>query len=134
MKPTPATCALKVAATEMAKSAAKSCGCPPVRLTTTSLIMTRTPSVPHQSRGTGPVQVCRAVKARLRALLLLAVRVELLEVVPERIALRLVAHAGKGHAGAGDLLHRIADVFLELCIAPGNAGILDRVRIVVAGE
>src|SRR5262245_7358254 len=62
----------------------------------------------------------------------LAVGPELLEVSPKVADLLLVLDAGKYHLGAGDLGARVADVFLEHLLAPGEAGILVGLRIVVA--
>src|SRR5882757_6180301 len=69
-----------------------------------------------------------------RRLLLLAVSPEPLEVGPQILDFLRIAHARKGHAGARDFLHRSADVLLEHCLVPGDAGALHGVRIVVALE
>src|SRR5215510_6464253 len=69
-----------------------------------------------------------------RRLLLLAVSPERLEVGPQILDFLGIAYARKGHASAGDFLHRSADEFLEHRLVPGDAGILHRVRIVEARE
>src|SRR5215813_9770895 len=71
---------------------------------------------------------------RRAALLLRAVCAELLEVGPKILDLLRVAHARKCHAGAGNLLHRSADVFLEHSFVPGDPGALHRIRVIVALE
>jgi len=50
---------------------------------------------------------------------------------PEIIDLLLVLDAGERHLGAGNLRLRVLDVFLELGLVPGDAGILVGIRIVV---
>src|SRR5262245_17598510 len=81
------------------------------------------------------LRACRRAMAPMRPeLFLLAVSAELAEVGPKVLDLLGVAHARKGHAGAGDLLHRVADVLLEQGLVPGDPGVLDRVRIVIALE
>src|SRR5258705_2774162 len=134
MKPTPATCAPNELPSEMAKSAAKSCGCPPVRLATTSLTMARPPHAQHiNAECTGPVQVCDGPRRRNAAAragsLRLAVLVEMAEIGPEIADLLGILHARKGHAGAGHLLQWIGDVFLEDPLAPGDAGTLHGIGI-----
>src|SRR4029453_3830163 len=69
-----------------------------------------------------------------RRLLLLAVSPEPLEVGPQVLDFLRIAPARKGHARAGGLLHRSADVPLEHALIPGDAGALHGVRIVVALE
>src|SRR3954468_1817157 len=81
------------------------------------------------------VSACRRAMARMRRrLLLLAVSPEPLEVGPQVLDLLGIAHARKGNAGAGDFLHRSADVLLEHCLVPGDTGVLHGVRKVVALE
>ena len=46
------------------------------------------------------------------------------EVGPEVVGLLLVLDAGEHHLGAGDLRLRVLDVFEELILVPGDAGIL----------
>src|SRR5207247_1961599 len=67
-------------------------------------------------------------------LLGLAVLVEGGEVGPEIVGFGFVLDAGKGHLGAGNLGLRVLDVFEELILAPGDAGILVRVGITVVGR
>src|SRR5262249_33223076 len=57
---------------------------------------------------------------------------ELLEVGPQIADLLLVLDAGEDHLGAGDLGARIADVFLERVLAPGDAGVLVGLGVIVA--
>src|SRR3954462_2870922 len=62
----------------------------------------------------------------------LAVLVELRDVGPEIVRLILVLDAGEHHLGTGDLALWVLDVVEELVLAPGDAGILVGIRIVVA--
>src|SRR4051812_5170071 len=62
----------------------------------------------------------------------LAVLVELRDVGPEIVDLVFALDAGERHLGAGNLGLRVLDVFLELGLVPGDAGILVGVRIGVA--
>src|SRR5258706_8428456 len=64
-----------------------------------------------------------------RALLDLSVLVVLREERPEIVDFFLVLDAGECHFGAGNLRLRILDVFLELGLVPGDAGILVGVRV-----
>src|ERR1035441_2253793 len=64
-------------------------------------------------------------------LLGLAVLVVLRDIRPEIVDLFLVLDAGEGHLGAGNLRLRILDVFLELGLVPGDAGVLVGVRVVI---
>src|SRR5687768_13308427 len=64
--------------------------------------------------------------------LLLAARVELLEVGPEAGDLVLVLDPGEHHLGAFDLGARVLDVLAERRVVPGDAGILVRIGVVVA--
>src|SRR5215510_12644722 len=61
-----------------------------------------------------------------------AVSPELLEVGPQIADLLLVLDAGEDHLGAGDLGARVADVFLERVLAPGDAGVLVGLGVIVA--
>src|SRR3954447_7482599 len=65
-------------------------------------------------------------------LLGLAVLAVLREERPEVVGLFLVLDAGEHHLGAGNLRLRLLDVFEELVLAPGNAGILVGIRIGIA--
>ncbi len=51
---------------------------------------------------------------------------------PQIVDLVFALDAGEGHLGSRDLRSRILDVFLELGLVPGDAGILVGVRIAVA--
>src|ERR1700694_5118685 len=66
-----------------------------------------------------------------RALFGLSVLVVLREKRPEIVDFLLLLDAGECHLGAGNLRLRVLDVFLELGLVPGDAGILVGVRIVV---
>src|SRR6185312_14005557 len=66
------------------------------------------------------------------SLLLFAFGVELLEIGPEVGDLLLVLDAREGHAGAGDALHRVLDVFLERRLVPGDARVLVGIGVVEA--
>src|SRR3984893_17140054 len=59
-----------------------------------------------------------------RALLDLSVLVVLREERPEIVDFLLVLDAGECHLGPGNFRLRILDVFLELGLVPGDAGIL----------
>src|SRR6202043_2966348 len=64
-------------------------------------------------------------------LLGLAVLVELRDVGPEIVDLVLVLDAGEGHLGAGNLCFGVLDVFLELGLVPGDAGVLVGVGVII---
>src|SRR5262249_58840246 len=81
-----------------------------------------------------PLRHYQARRIKATASFLFAVGVELLEVGPQFVLFLGIAHAGERHPRAGDLLHRVADIFLERRLVPGDPGILDLVRIVEAGE
>src|SRR4051794_28441373 len=66
------------------------------------------------------------------SLLRLAVLVVLRNERPEIVDLFLVLDAGKRHLRAGNLGLRVLDVFLELSLAPGDAGILVGVGVGIA--
>src|SRR5215203_1376467 len=63
-------------------------------------------------------------------LLLLTLGVELLEVRPETIDFLVVLDTRECHPGAGNLLHRVLDVFVERIVLPGDAGTLVGLGIV----
>src|SRR5689334_16673111 len=103
--------------------------------------MSRTPDLdcwpdsrPGDGRRGRSAHVDATAGLRCDALFLIAFRVELLEVRPQLILLLGVAHAGEGHAGALNLLHRVADVLLEYGFVPGDARILHCIRVAETGE
>src|SRR5262245_36250748 len=65
-------------------------------------------------------------------LLLAAVRLELADIGPQVFDLLRVLDAGEEHLGALDLGARVLDVFLEGCLAPGDARALVGVAVIVA--
>src|SRR5215213_11056282 len=67
-------------------------------------------------------------------LLLLTLGVELLEVRPETIDFLVVLDTRECHPGAGNLLHRVLDVFVEGVVLPGDAGALVGLGIIESGE
>src|SRR6266852_2100760 len=62
----------------------------------------------------------------------LSILVVLREKRPEIVDFLLVLDAGERHLGAGNLRLRILDVFLELRLVPGDAGILVGIGIGIA--
>src|SRR5450432_774470 len=64
-------------------------------------------------------------------LLRLAVLVVLRDERPEIVDFLVFLDAGEGHLGAGNLGLGIPDVFLELGLVPGDAGILVGIRVAV---
>src|SRR3974390_1193823 len=64
----------------------------------------------------------------------LAVLVELRNEGPEIVDLFLVLDPRKDHLGARNLRLRVLDVFLELGLVPGDAGILVGVGIIIVGR
>src|SRR5215813_1574110 len=74
----------------------------------------------------------RARDDNARNLFGLAVWRVLLEVSPKIADLLFVLDAGKHHLGARDFCARVADIFLERRLVPGEAGILVGLGIVVA--
>src|SRR6516164_1875729 len=102
MNPTPAIWASKSAASETAKSAAKSCGAPPVRLTTISLTMA---CLPPAQKYCGPSTVTDHGPRRSEScapLFLRSVRLELADIGPEALSLGVVLDPAERHAGARD--------------------------------
>src|SRR5262245_13847402 len=71
-------------------------------------------------------------RANCRTSFRIAFRAELPEVGPQIPDLLFVLDAGKHHLGAGNLGARIADVVLERVLAPGDAGILVGLGVIVA--
>src|SRR4051812_27272259 len=84
--------------------------------------------------GGGERQATLAVAPATRLLLLVAVRPELLEVGPKVGDILVVLYADEGHARAGHLLHRSADVFRERFVVPGDPGPLVGGRVIEALE
>ena len=66
--------------------------------------------------------------------LLGAVRFELRNIGPDVVALAVLFEAREDHLHARNIGLRIGDVFLERIFAPRDAGLLHRVRIIVAGH
>src|SRR5450756_482824 len=71
----------------------------------------------------------RSRPGAIEPLLGLAVLVVLRDERPDIIDFLVFLDAGEGHLGAGNLGLGIPDVFLELGLVPGDAGILVGVRI-----
>src|ERR1700722_8161457 len=77
----------------------------------------------------GGARDAKCKSRRPRWLLGLAVLVVLRNERPEVVDFLVVLDAGESHLGAGDLGLGIPDVFLELGLVPGYAGILVGVRV-----
>src|SRR5258708_19294035 len=82
-----------------------------------------------RNEGDGSSAPLRSNIVMGQLLLRLAVLVVLRNVGPEVVDLFLVLDAGEGHLGAGNFCLGVLDVFLELGLVQGDAGILVGFRV-----